>query len=143
MTEAEAEEMKYDPLYHQWRDPSGATPNPTGDDVRRILALPRNLNLALPFLFTPREIEWHRLLVKYSHGQRLEVYEDADARSAGMPLDEHGHEVKLCPLFCELVLVHLDPFVYLPFRIEFIILSIIACFYSNSGLDDTLVINIP
>jgi len=85
--------MKYDPLYHQWRDPSGATPNPTGDDVRRILALPRNLNLALPFLFTPREIEWHRLLVKYSHGQKLEMYEDADARSAGMPLDEHGHEV--------------------------------------------------
>jgi hypothetical protein len=62
VTEEEAEIMKYDKGYHVWRDEKkikGGDVEP--EDVIRILALPNPINLALPFLFTMREIEIHRL----------------------------------------------------------------------------------
>ena len=61
--------MKFDKLYHVWRDVGNVGADPTAADVERILALPRPINLALPFLFEPREVEWHRLFLKFSHGQ--------------------------------------------------------------------------
>ena len=58
VSEAEAEEMKYDPEY---------APKLPPEDIERILALPRVLQLALPFLFSQDEIEAHRLLCQYTH----------------------------------------------------------------------------
>jgi len=58
VSEQEAEEMKYDSDY---------APTLPPEDIERILALPRVLQLALPFLFSEVEIEAHRLLCMYTH----------------------------------------------------------------------------
>ena len=50
--------MKYDSDY---------APTLPPEDIERILALPRVLQLALPFLFSDVEIEAHRLLCMYTH----------------------------------------------------------------------------
>ena len=50
--------MKYDSDY---------APTLPPEDIERILALPRVLQLALPFLFSEQEIEAHRLLCMYTH----------------------------------------------------------------------------
>lgn len=57
VTEMQAEEMKYDEQYQ-------IRPGVGKEDIERILKLPRQLSLALPFLFTPDEIEIHRLTLK-------------------------------------------------------------------------------
>ena len=80
VTEAEAEEMKHDKGYHVWLDERTGRLSVGADDVRRITALPRAVNLALPFLFTQAEVEWHRLILKFTHGQDPAHYRDADAQ---------------------------------------------------------------
>lgn len=64
VTEMEAEEMKFDPDY---------VPRLRASDVVRILKLPRQLQLALPFLFSADEIDAHRLICEYT-------YEEGEAR---------------------------------------------------------------
>ena len=74
VTEAEAEEMKFDEAYK-------VKPGVHREDVKRILALPRSLNLALPFLFSEEEVEMHRLLLKYTYGRGEEYYVRLDGES--------------------------------------------------------------
>ena len=53
----------------------------TAQDVGRLLKLPQQLNLALPFLFTAEEIEMHRLLCQFTHEQGAEHFRKLDAAS--------------------------------------------------------------
>ena len=64
VTECDAEEMKYDADY---------APLLGLDDIRRVAALPTQLQLALPFLFNQTEIDAHRLLCHYTH-EESELY---------------------------------------------------------------------
>ena len=73
MTEMQAEEMKYDENYQ-------VRPGVGKEDVDRILKLPRQLSLALPFLFTPDEVEIHRLTLKYTFGKSEMYFIDQDGR---------------------------------------------------------------
>lgn len=59
VTLAEAEEMRWDALYYTRLD---------REDVLRVLSLPPQVQLALPFLHTPVEVAAHELLARYSHG---------------------------------------------------------------------------
>lgn len=59
VTLAEAEEMRWDALYYTRLD---------REDVLRVLSLPPQVHLALPFLHTPDEVDAHELLSRYSHG---------------------------------------------------------------------------
>ena len=74
VNEAEAEEMKFDEAY---KVKSGVH----REDVKRILSLPKSLNMAMPFLFNLEEIEMHRLLLKYTYGRGEEYYTRLDAKS--------------------------------------------------------------
>lgn len=56
---ADAEAYKYDEMYHS---------NLPERDIRRILALPEPLNLALPFLRNETEVQAHFLIQKYTFG---------------------------------------------------------------------------
>ncbi len=58
VTLAEAEEMRWDALYYTRLD---------REDVLRVLSLPPQVQLALPFLHTPVEVDAHELLARYSH----------------------------------------------------------------------------
>ena len=59
VTLAEAEEMRWDTLYYTRLD---------RDDIVRVLALPTQIQLALPFLHTPAEVDAHELLGRYTLG---------------------------------------------------------------------------
>ena len=54
-------------------------------------SLPRPINLALPFLFTQKEVEWHRLLLKYSRREDPGAYWRGGLGSQGPPLDADGN----------------------------------------------------
>lgn len=85
VTELDAEEMKFDPEY---------APHLREEDVRRILALPHQLQLALPFLFTQSEIDAHRLLCHFTHEEGEEVFDTRDRTGAGStPSDDTGVNV--------------------------------------------------
>ena len=78
--------MKFDRAYFVWLNDANPTEDVTAEDVRRVMSLPRPVNLALPFLFSARELEMHRLLVKFYHGQPEDFYLGADRSSQGLPL---------------------------------------------------------
>lgn len=59
VTLPEAEEMRWDTLYYTRLD---------RDDIVRVLALPSQIQLALPFLHTPAEVDAHELLGRYTLG---------------------------------------------------------------------------
>ena len=54
-------------------------------------SLPRPINLALPSLFTQKEVEWHRLLLKYSRREDPGAYWRGGLGSQGPPLDADGN----------------------------------------------------
>ena len=64
------------------------------EDVERILKLPRQLNLALPFLFTPDEIEIHRLCLKYTYGKSEMYFIDQDGRAQHDDQDERMEKLQ-------------------------------------------------
>lgn len=72
VTLAEAEEMRWDALYYTKLD---------REDVRRVLSLPPQIQLALPFLHTPDEVAAHELLTRYSHGMNADHFARLDKDS--------------------------------------------------------------
>lgn len=81
VTLAEAEEMRWDALYYAKLD---------REDVLRVLSLPPQVQLALPFLHTPNEVAAHELLARYSHGINADHFARLDKGSqdvgrGGMP----------------------------------------------------------
>lgn len=69
VTETEAEQMKFDPDY---------MPHLTADDIIRILKLPHQVQLAIPFLFNQDEINAHRLLCQYTHEEGEAYFKHID-----------------------------------------------------------------
>ena len=76
VTEAEAEQMKFDPAYAALV---------RLEDIYRIVALPCQLQLALPFLFTQAEIDAHRVLSLFTHEQGEPYFRHLD--KTGKPPD--------------------------------------------------------
>ncbi|CAM9129624.1 unnamed protein product, partial [Hapterophycus canaliculatus] len=72
VTLAEAEEMRWDALYYTRLD---------REDVLRIMSLPPQVQLALPFLHTPSEVAAHELLMRYSLGMNAEHFAQLDKNS--------------------------------------------------------------
>lgn len=72
VTVNEAEEMRWDTLYY-------TTLN--REDILRVLSLPHEIELALPFLHTPDEIIAHELLGRYTHGIRADHFSRKDKLS--------------------------------------------------------------
>lgn len=82
VTLAEAEEMRWDALYYTKLD---------REDTLRVLSLPPQVQLALPFLHTPHEVAAHELLARYSHGINADHFaridkDSQDVRSRGMTI---------------------------------------------------------
>ena len=74
MSATEAEEMQFDPLYQC---------ELTKSDLDRIERLPEQVSLALPFLYTMKEIEVHKLINKYRKGMDEEFFRRKDLESEG------------------------------------------------------------
>lgn len=72
VTLAEAEEMRWDALYYTRLD---------REDVLRVLSLPPQVQLALPFLHTPDEVAAHELLSRYSLGINADHFSRLDKNS--------------------------------------------------------------
>lgn len=72
VTLAEAEEMRWDALYYTRLD---------REDILRIMSLPPQVQLALPFLHTPHEVAAHELLMRYSLGINAEYFARLDKNS--------------------------------------------------------------
>lgn len=51
------------------------------EDVTRILESPHEIQLALPHLKTPVEVDAHKLLAKYTHGHGDSEFAEADEQS--------------------------------------------------------------
>ena len=69
VTELEAEDMKYDPAYRTTL---------STEDVRRMLILPEQLSLSLPFLRTPDEVEAHKLVQTYTFNRGVGFFSKTD-----------------------------------------------------------------
>ncbi|GMH66094.1 hypothetical protein TL16_g04355 [Triparma laevis f. inornata] len=87
VSEVEAEEMKFDPDY---------SINFGVNDIKRLLNLPPQIQLALPFLYTPLEIKAHLLLTKYCHEQGEAYFREMDATSQD-DLDARERNKKMSP----------------------------------------------
>ncbi|GMH74329.1 hypothetical protein TrST_g7101 [Triparma strigata] len=87
VSEVEAEEMKFDPDY---------SINFGVNDIKRLLDLPPQIQLALPFLYTSLEIQAHLLLTKYSHEQGEAYFREMDATSQD-DLDARDRNKKMSP----------------------------------------------
>lgn len=61
------------------------------EDVTRILGLPREIQLSLPHLLSPTEIEAHRLLLAYTHEHGDAGFAKADEDSQGMQKRDGGY----------------------------------------------------
>jgi Ca2+-binding EF-hand superfamily protein len=87
ITETTAEQMKGDPLYH--------TPLTAGD-VRRILILPPQLQLAAPFLANEAELDAHRLIQTFTfdRGPDFEKRRDVTSNDELYKQDEIDAEEK-------------------------------------------------
>lgn len=72
VTLAEAEEMRWDALYYTRLD---------REDILRVLSLPPQVQLALPFLHTPDEVAAHELLARYSLGISADHFAQQDKTS--------------------------------------------------------------
>lgn len=72
VTLAEAEEMRWDALYYTRLD---------REDILRVLSLPPQVQLALPFLHTPDEVAAHELLARYSLGISADHFAQLDKTS--------------------------------------------------------------
>jgi len=81
VSEIEAEEMKFDPDY---------AINFTIEDIQRMLNLPPQIQLALPFLYTPLEMKAHQLLMKYSVEQGEDYFKDLDSKSQDIEVEGDG-----------------------------------------------------
>lgn len=72
VTLAEAEEMRWDALYYTRLD---------REDILRVLSLPHQIQLALPFLHTPNEVVAHELLGRYTLGISVDHFARLDKNS--------------------------------------------------------------
>lgn len=72
VTPAEAEEMRWDVSYFTRLD---------REDILRVLSLPIQVHLALPFLHTPDEINAHELLGRYTLGIAADHFSRSDKNS--------------------------------------------------------------
>lgn len=72
VTVAEAEEMRWDTLYYTRLD---------REDIVRVLSLPSQVQLALPFLHTPDEVSAHELLARFTSGFSLNHFARLDMNS--------------------------------------------------------------
>lgn len=72
VTLAEAEEMRWDALYYTRLD---------REDILRVLSLPAQVQLALPFLHTPHELAAHELLTRFSLGMNADHFARLDKNS--------------------------------------------------------------
>merc|ERR1711871_1169595 len=78
---AEIEEMHFDPDYNT---------DLTAADLEKIKRLPDQINLALPFLHTPTEVEAHRILNKYIKDLDEEIFVKKDFASDGTVSEEEN-----------------------------------------------------
>lgn len=79
VTRKEAEEMRWDALYYTHFE---------GEDISRILELPAQVQLALPFLHTPGEIEAHEILGRYTLGIKADHFLRQDRHSQDACLED-------------------------------------------------------
>ena len=86
VSEIEAEEMKFDPDYSIKFEVH---------DIKRLLSLPPQIQLALPFLYTSIEIRAHQLLTKFTHEQGEQYFKNKDLKSQDLK-DSHKNR-KLSP----------------------------------------------
>ena len=83
VSEVEAEEMKFDPDYGIKLELK---------DIKRLLALPAQIQLALPFLYSPLEVKCHQLLTKFTMEQGESYFQEKDkaTQDADVKHDEGG-----------------------------------------------------
>ena len=84
VSEVEAEEMKFDPDYSIKFEPN---------DINRLLNLPSQIQLALPFLYTPLEIKAHELLTKYTQERGEAYFKREDAKSQDEEADDKSRKI--------------------------------------------------